>query len=311
MRSAGMRRFQGKDNKPRYRPLFYLLVNHHAAGYSKKKVEFLTGELSRAGLEYRILEPSSADEAVFQVKRIINTRPEGIIACGGDSTVNLAAQHLIRRSPGLGIFPLGRFNNFYRSLFGDPDAATAVRHILSRQSRPIDHGLAGGRFFLGSIGLGLIPELHELLDKKGIPRFGISWSRCAATAAAAVSPQEYLIKIDAFRFNISPVLLNLNLLSFTLGLPLVSPSIDEDGKGEIIFDIGRGKAILSSYVRQIYKRKYLYSDEIRMFRGSKISIAPVKGKKLYIDGEITTCRTDSLEIEIFEKKIRIYQKKKE
>jgi diacylglycerol kinase (ATP) len=286
---------------------FYLLVNRSAAEFSQKKIDFLTGELRKAGLQYHLAETGSASEAIAILRRTIPRRPEGIIACGGDGSVVSAAQALIRRTTGLGIYPLGRFNNIYRSLYGEPDLKKAAEHILSNASKKIDHGIIGGKFFLGSIGLGFIPELvAQINNKKRIPRFGIGWSRMASQAAAMVEAKQLSITIDAFRFEMTPRILNINLLQFSAGLPISPASIDDDGKGEAIFDVGQNQAIVSSYIRQIFKKKYIYSDEIRMFRGKKISISPARDLKLYVDGDIIEYSGDSLEIEFFEKKIRVF-----
>ncbi len=300
-----MRRPFDSYTRHRDQPVYYLLINPTAAGFSRKKIDFLTNELNKAGKPFHAIDITSFEKALVQLRGIVQRRPEGIIACGGDSTVNLAAQTIIRRTTGLGIFPLGRFNNIYRSLFGEPDLDSSVQHILSDQSKRIDHGLASGRFFLGSVGLGLIPEIFDQMKKGKNPRFGLGWSRLAAQAAATVSPKQISIKIDAFRFDLMPRLLNINLLPYSVGLPIAPAAIDDDGKGEVIFDIGQNKAILSSFIRMIYKKKYIYSDEIRLFRGSKITISPIPRSKLYIDGEIVDHALDMLEIEFFEKKIRV------
>ena len=168
--------------------------------------------------------------------------------------------------------------------------------------------MASGRFFLGSVGLGLIPELSELLIKKRSPTFGIGWSRLAAQAAASVKIRERSIKVDAFEFNLSPQVININLLPYSTGLPLTPASLNDDGKCEIIFDIGETQAIMSNYIRLIHKRKYIYSNDIRMFRGRRISITPVDGSHIYIDGEIIKSPTSELKIEIMDRKIRIYDK---
>lgn len=302
-----------KRSFSRYSPyrgpsLFYLLINPGADGYSSKKIDYLTGELKRAGKQFHTIEIATFENALVQLRGIVQRRPEAIIACGGDSTVNLIAQTLIRHSTGLGIYPLGRFNNIYRSLNGEPKLESAAEHILSGKSIKIDHGLASGRFFLGSIGIGLIPELLGQINSKRVPRFGLGWSRMAAMAAANVNTKQISIKIDAFRFDISPRLLNINLLPYSVGLPIASACIEDDGKGEVIFDIGNNSAILSSFIRMIFKKKYIYSDDIRMFRGSKVTISPIPRSKLYIDGEIVDHALDALEIEFFEKKIRIFHK---
>jgi diacylglycerol kinase family enzyme len=101
----------------------------------------------------------------------------------------------------------------------------------------------------------------------------------------------------------------MNLLPYSVGLPLSPTSAFDDGKAEIIFDTGDGKAILTSFIRKINKGKYVYSDEIRMFRGSKITVSSVRGRKLYIDGEIIKYPEANLSVETFQNKIRVFQKK--
>jgi diacylglycerol kinase (ATP) len=302
-----MRKSPNRNTRPpRYEPLFIIIVNSEASQFDKKKISDLSEKISKAGGRYQIIEPNSQGDAIFQIRRIVNSRPEGIIACGGDTTVNLVAQSLVRHTTGLGILPMGRFNNIYRSLYGEPDMNQAIQNILSKKSRKIDHGLVGDRFFLGSIGVGLIPELFESIKKKGAPRFGIGWSRLAAQAAARVPVTPLTIKIESFKFSFAPLMVNVNLLPYSAGLALTSGSIDDDGKGEIIFDVGQDKAIYSNFIRQIAKNKYLYADEIKMFRGSKVSITPIPGNIFYLDGELVEHHAPALEIEIFEKKIRIF-----
>lgn len=303
-----MKSYKGKSYKRHTQPTYNIIVNPKASGYSKQKIELLLQEIVKANCRYFLTEPDSPKNTTFYIKRILAKKPTTIIACGGDSTVNLVARNLMRRTTCLGILPLGRFNNIYRSLFGKPDIKVAIRHMLSGQNKRIDCGVASGNFFLGSVALGLIPELFEFLNKKRTPRFAISWSRLAAQAAASATVRPLSIKVDAFGFTISPQTTSISLLSYGVGLPLVPASIDDDGKCEVVFDIGQGKAIMSSYIRQIFKQKYIYSDEIRMFRGEKVSISPVEGRKLYIDGEITECREPELRIEIFPKRVRVSQK---
>ncbi len=293
------------------KPIFGIIVNDKAAAFSQKSVDLLVQHLAAAGANWHIIQSPTSREAVFQIRKLMQRHPVGVIAAGGDSTVNMAASHMIRRTCALGILPLGRYNNIYRSLCGEPKIKDAIAHILSGQSRKIDYGVAANRFFLNSIGLGLVPELAEALQNRKSPSFGISWSRLAAQSAARIVPRQITLTIDAFRFEISPLLLNINILSHTLGLNLTPTSSPGDGLAEIIFEAPDNKAILSNFIRKIYKEKYLYEDEIRMFRGTKIIITPVDKQRLYLDGEIIALDQPSLDIEIFPEKIRLFQKPKE
>ena len=163
-------------------------------------------------------------------------------------------------------------------------------------------------FFIGSLGIGLVPEMMEILRTKKTPRFAIGWSRLASQAAAGVNVKETSIKVDAFAFDLSPQTININLLPNTVGLPMTPSSVPDDGKCEIVFDTGLDKAIMSNYIRQIFKKKYLYAEEVRMFRGERIALKPMLNRKLYIDGELVTCKFDELNIETHNSRIRILHK---
>jgi diacylglycerol kinase family enzyme len=297
---------QKKGRKPRPQPAYNIIVNPKASDFSRDRVTTLIDQIKQTGARYYIFEHRSTEETASLVKRVVSKRPAGIVACGGDGTVNLVARNMIRRTTPLGIFPLGRFNNIYRSLLGTPDIKNAIGHILSGKDRKIDYGLASGQFFLGTVAIGLIPELYDALTrKKKSPRFAISWSRIAAQAAANASIDALSVKVDAFGFKLTPQTVTISLLSHCLGLPFVPASLTDDGRCEIVFDVGQRKAIMSEYIRQIFKGKHIYSDEIRLFRGEKISLTPMEGRKIYIDGEITRCRTRELAIETVPKRIRI------
>nr|MBN2276641.1 hypothetical protein [candidate division Zixibacteria bacterium] len=300
------RNYRNKPPRARQQPVYNIIINPNSSGYSKEKIDYLTNRLTKGGARYFLTEADSPKNASYYTKRVLSKKPSGIIACGGDGTINAIARNMIRRTVGLAIYPLGRYNNIYRSLYGEPDRDRAIEIILGGNTRLIDYGLAGRHFFLGSLAFGLIPELYELLDKKRTPRFGIGWSKLGIKAAAAVPVRQLSIKVDAFKFEFSPRTLNVNLMSYSVGLALMPSCLTDDGKAEISFDNGDGEAIMSNFVRKIAQKKYIYGDEIRVFRGERISIAPAEDQKIYIDGEIIRVKDSELGIEIVPKRIRVF-----
>jgi len=301
-----MMRFSDKRRRPPARPTYGLVINQQAAEFSQDKIDRLVKGIAGARANWHMIKAETPREAVYQIKKFMGRRPLAIVACGGDSTVNLVARHLIRRTCILGILPLGRFNNLYRSLYGEPSLDRAIDHILSGKNRRIDYGLAGNNFFLGSVGFGLIPEMLSMLESRRLPRFGLSWSRLAARAAAAIKPIRSKITIDEFKFDITPSILNVNLLQSSSGLPLSPSSLDDDGKAEIIFDTAPGQTLSSSFVRKTLKKKYIYGDEIRLYRGTKVSVTPIGSRVMYLDGELMEPGGASLDVEIFPNKIRVF-----
>ncbi len=283
-----------------------LVLNKRASGFSEATVEQVKTAITDSGSEYYILTADNPRELIFRIKKALHYNPAGMIVCGGDGTVNLVGRHLIRRTCPLGIIPMGKFNNIYRSLYGPPSIDKAIKTVLTGKDKRIDQGLAGGHFFLGSVGLGFTVELFNSLAERRLPRFGIGWSRLAASSAAGVRITQFSIKIDSFAFEFSPIMFNVNLLPYSAGLPVSAGGMVDDGKAEVVFDIGEGKAIFSGYARTLAKGKYLYADNIRMYRGTKIAIGPVDGQKLYVDGDLFDIGVPEIDIEVFPKRIRVF-----
>jgi len=221
-----------------------------------------------------------------------------LVACGGDGTLNLVARAAMKVDLPVGYLPMGKFNDIARFLYDSLDTNIAIEKILTGGYRTLDVGSAANQPFLSSLGVGFTPQLAEELEGNSLPRFGLGWSQLSQKAAANVSVQKTVVKVDAFRFETTPIILNVNLLPYSLGLMLSPASLANDGHAEIIFDHGESTGSFSGYVRKIYKKKYLYGNEVRLYRGKVISWQPMKGRTLYLDGELLDIPTDTLEIKI-------------
>lgn len=228
-----------------------------------------------------------------------------LISCGGDGTFNLVSRSAIQADLPVGIIPMGKLNNIARSIHGSVDIKTSIERIIAGNYLKIDMGRAAGQPFFGSLGIGFIPSLAKELTENSIPRFAIGWSKIGSRAAASVTVKQTVIKVDSFRFEASPLIFNVNLLPYSAGLPLTPASLFDDGQAEIVFDEGNKIGEFSSFTRLIFKRKYLYGSQVKLFRGREITCHPVKGRQLYLDGEIIKLPSNSLEIKIGEQQLKV------
>jgi diacylglycerol kinase family enzyme len=62
----------------------------------------------------------------------------------------------------------------------------------------------------------------------------------------------------------------------------------------------------SALTKALYKGKYLFGNDVRMYRGQTITIQPVKGRTLYLDGELIPLPTNILSIKIGEKQVKAF-----
>ncbi len=300
---------------------FAILVNQSASGYRKAAVDRLISAIRDAGGTYTFYEPESAIDLLKQAEVTAGSRRSSsaypapyarggkvtsLIACGGDGTFNLCARAALSGDLPVGCVPLGKMNNIAKYLYGSAEIEPAIKAIISGGYRQIDVGRAADIPFFGSVGLGFIPHLLEELSEQKAPRFALGWSQLGARIAGGVTLKKTLLKVDSFRFEIRPIILNVNLLPYSAGLPLTPASIADDGHAEIVFDQGDDPGNFASYTRLILKKKYLYGNEVRLYRGKAITCQPVRGRNLYLDGEMISVPNDILEIQIDQKQLSVF-----
>ncbi len=300
---------------------YYILVNKTATAYSSQPIDALVQAIREKGQYYTIFESESVNELVARAQLACGLRRgaspapaymqrrgkvTSLVVAGGDGTVNALAGVAIKANLPLGILPMGKFNNIARSLCESTDYRRAVEKILARNYRAIDTADASGRLVVGSLGLGLIPQIAHQLNERKMPRFSFQWSQLASKAVASVKPKKMLITIDAFRFEVTPTILNVNLLPYSAGLQLSAASLYDDKHAEIIFNVDENEKELTSFVRLVQKKKYYYGSMIRLFRGNTIILKPVKGQEIYLDGEFLDPPDSEIEIHVGEKQLKVY-----
>jgi diacylglycerol kinase family enzyme len=310
----------GKRKRERHKH-YCLLPNRAASRCDQRAIKRLTALIRKRGGRYTVLESRSALDLHRQAQQVAGRRKRSrylaqniskwgpitaAVACGGDGTFNLVAREAMTTDLPVGILPLGRMNNICRSLYGSTDTAVAIEKILAGKCRMIDSARVATQVFFGSIGMGFLPELARLLEEKKRPRFGFGWSQLGARAAADVAVTPLIVKVDSFRFDASPIILSVNLLPWSTGLPLSPASIPDDGFAEIILDHGNMVGEFGTFVRLIHKRKYLYGDVVRMYRGTTVTCQPTRGRSLYLDGELIELSANVLELQVGPHQVKVF-----
>jgi len=109
-------------------------------------------------------------------KLIADTRPDLVVAAGGDGTVREVVQGLMsgaaRGRAAIAIVPLGTANNFARhvGLFscrhaGRSAAEIALSAIHAREERAIDLGAVDAHYFVGSFALGMDADILRMRNE--------------------------------------------------------------------------------------------------------------------------------------------------
>jgi len=95
---------------------------------------------------------------------------------GGDGSIEAVASKLIGHEKcGLGVIPVGTFNNFARSLDLPLDAPAAAERVVTGKPHPVDVAWANDRPFFECLGVGmdaaLFPVAEEIKSGGGLTRW--------------------------------------------------------------------------------------------------------------------------------------------
>jgi diacylglycerol kinase family enzyme len=116
------------------------------------------------GVAPRILWAESPEQVTRHTRLAMeapSTRPQVIVAAGGDGTINLMAGLLLNREVHFGVIPLGTFNYFARDLGIPLDPRAAAAAIATGQIRRVHAARVNGPLFLNNASFGLYRKLLE------------------------------------------------------------------------------------------------------------------------------------------------------
>lgn len=314
-----------KENRERRKqPAHYcLMVNKQATNYTEKLVSELISLIRSRNYNYTVVDSSSPSEMISRTEKLCGgdlrralpdyIRRRGkvtaLVACGGDGTFNIAGRTAMNNSLPVGIYPLGRDNNIFHSLFENLSISKAGEQIFSKDKIVLRTGLVGNQPFFGSLGFGLTIELMKYLRENKRPRFGFGWSKVASKTISAVKPKSIVIKIDSFKFETDIKFLNINLLKYSAGIPIGNGSLGSDNKLEVFFDFAASDKHFRNFLKGIVSGNYVYGSEIRMFRGEKIILQPMKNEVIYVDGELIEIPSNIVEVSLSDSKLKVLGKK--
>ncbi|MEX0993751.1 MAG: diacylglycerol kinase family protein [Solirubrobacterales bacterium] len=157
----------------RTKPRMLLIVNPMATTVSDRLKNLVVYAL-RGRYEVDAIETHSPNHAIELTREAVaaaaNSRPDLVVAFGGDGTVNEAANGLAHTDVPLSILPGGCTNVMCRMLGIPIDVVDAAEHLLQLADesvpRRIDLGRANGRYFLFSGGVGMDADVTRWVDER-------------------------------------------------------------------------------------------------------------------------------------------------
>lgn len=143
----------------------YVVLNAASGKREASETETIIRQvLEASGRPHELLvvdDPKNLAEFASRAVSLAVANSGGVVAAGGDGTLNTIARATIDSERPFGVIPLGTFNYFTRAQELATDTEPAAKAVLSTALRPVQAGLVNGRLFLVNASLGLYPQLLE------------------------------------------------------------------------------------------------------------------------------------------------------
>lgn len=270
-------------------PSALLLINPISGTRDKKGICDLTASrLKEAGIDLDIVHTQHKGHGAELARSAAERRVDIVVAAGGDGTVNEVASALMHTDTALGIIPCGSGNGLARSLGLPMDFDAAIDIIARNKPCAIDCGIADGRPFFCTFGMGfdaVVTEKFASAERRG----KMQYVRSAFLEFINFTPDSYAMEIDGEIYTEEALLIAVcNTPQYGNNAYIAPRASLTDGmldvtvirNGPVIQQAMAGIGLLSG---QIDRNRY-----VDTFKAKEVKIIRLKDGPAQIDGEPLT-----------------------
>ena len=219
-----------------------VLVNPSAAGgQTVKRLPSLRAELERLGVEFRVVETSSAENARKEAALAADAG-ETVAAFGGDGLVGTLAGVMCGREQALAVLPGGRGNDFARVLGIPPDPIEAAAVAVNGVERELDVGELDGKTFVGIASVGFDSECNRVANEMKLIKGNLVYLYSVPRVLASWKPANFDVTVDGERHAFSGYSVVVgNSKAYGGGMYVLPDAELDDGCLDIMFSLQTSK----------------------------------------------------------------------
>lgn len=255
--------------------------------------------------QWKVLHPSRAGDIERIVREAAEEGAQAVFAAGGDGTVHLVANALMRleagRRPVLGVLPGGTGNDFAKMIGLKRRTSEPLAALGNGRVEPVDVARCGEAFFINDFGAGLFSEATRAYH--ALPRFIPGRTRYVAAALRAIARPwdcRVVLHVDGVMRHDGPfAFAAVSNGAWSGGRFLMNPrgAID-DGLLDVWLckPLGRGQLLLN--LPRLFKGSHAGHSAIAHWRARRITIESRELPIYQMDGEIRDFPAPKLEIAV-------------
>jgi diacylglycerol kinase (ATP) len=264
-----------------------LLTNPTAGrGRATRVRDAALARLREAGLVVRNLHGRDVDEAADLAQQCVADEVEALVVCGGDGMVHLAAQAVATTPTALGIIPAGTGNDVAR-YFGIPrkDPLAAADLVIGGETRTIDLGRSGSRYFVTVLAAGFDAIVNERANRMTWPRGQLRYTLATLAELRVFEPLPYVLQLDDEQLSLDAMLVAVgNGPSFGGGLRITEGAVLDDGMLDVVIIKPMSKPGLVRTYPRLFKGTHVTHPQYEHHLARSVTVA-APGIVSYADGE--------------------------
>ena len=185
------------------------IINPISGGKKKHSIPALIEEhLNEELFDYNVWIWDHVDALQNEVEKLKSERYDGIIAVGGDGTINQIARKLIGSQMFIGFIPMGSGNGLTRQLKIPQEPSEAIAHLNKCKVKEIDTAEINGQPFVNVAGVGFDARVSRSFAKSK-KRGLLNYSRCVIGEYREAQNADYKITIDNRERNVKAFMLSI------------------------------------------------------------------------------------------------------
>jgi diacylglycerol kinase (ATP) len=222
---------------------------------------------------------------------------DGVVAFGGDGTVNLAVNAVAGTGTPLGVVPAGTGNDIARELglpFDPAEAASAVLRAAAGRQRKVDAvrcelGDGSTRWFAGVLAAGFDAVVNERANGWRWPRGQAKYTLAVARELPVFRERHYVLDLDGREVRTRAMLVAIaNAPAYGGGMRISPDARVDDGLLDVVV---AGPISRLEFVRifpRVFSGRHVDHPGVRIHRAARVRIDALpeqKGIVGYADGE--------------------------
>ncbi|MBN09694.1 MAG: hypothetical protein CMC79_04915 [Flavobacteriaceae bacterium] len=271
---------------------------------SKRKAKLLESEINNFFYlrkeEFIIQKSKDANDLKKIALEAINSKPNVIIACGGDGTINEVGQLIVGSKIKFGIIPIGSGNGVSNHLKIPYDFKKALEIIVSDSLKKMDVGKIEDRYFFSNVGFGIEVDFIKHYQSKNIHGLRGYFPAFFKSFRSYTAPN-FVIELNNRKTTITPyVLILANINEQGYGISITPMAKSDDGILDLIMIKKTKPFVLLYYIIKILLGIMPKNEQnITRSKTKKVKLFSKNNDiNVQIDGEFFLYNKSELEISI-------------